>query len=328
MHVGWLYDPEFLMHQTGVNHPERPQRLQDVVEFLQTQPVWNQLTSIAFEPAPMDALTAVHDVGYLKRLQASCEMGSRYFDESQTPICPSTFTSARLGAGAVIAACDAVMDRHVDRAFCAVRPPGHHAERDHSMGFCFINHAAVAAQHLIDHHGLSRVAIIDFDIHHGNGTQHIFEDRSDVFFLSIHQHPTSLYPGTGFIWETGTGPGKGATMNLPVEPGAGDHVYRALMNLRVTPALKKFSPEFVILSSGFDAARDDPLAAGDVTTAGFRYITRQLVDVAEATCRGRLVSILEGGYDPKVLARNVAAHIEVLAEDTPDSGAAGLKAGF
>jgi acetoin utilization deacetylase AcuC-like enzyme len=274
------------------------------------------------------ALEAVHDPAYLARLRESCEAGNRFLDEAQTPVCPDTFHCARLGSGAAIAGCDAVMAGLIDRAFCAVRPPGHHAEHGESMGFCFVNHAAVAAQHLIDQHNLERVAIIDFDIHHGNGTQHIFEDRADVLFISIHQHPSTLYPGTGFIWETGTGPGKGATLNLPVEPGAGDTVYRALMNLRVWPTLKKFQPEFLVLSSGFDAAKDDPLGTGNVTEAGFRYITRKLADAADELCGGRLVSILEGGYDPRALAVNVAAHIDVLAEDAPAYGAAGLKAGF
>ncbi|MEE9212001.1 MAG: histone deacetylase, partial [Phycisphaeraceae bacterium] len=210
---------------------------------------------------------------------------------------------------------DQVSAGHVRNAFCAVRPPGHHAEHDRSMGFCIFNNVAIAAEHLIREHGLERVAIIDFDVHHGNGTQHIFEDRADVLYISIHEHPQHLYPGTGFASETGRGPGEGTTINLPVLPGAGDDVYRRLFRQRVIPALDDFSPQVLLISAGFDACKDDPLAHVELSAEGFGWMTQQLRDAAERHCGGRLISMLEGGYDLRSLAECVAVHVGGLLGD-------------
>jgi acetoin utilization deacetylase AcuC-like enzyme len=212
----------------------------------------------------------------------------------------------------VVRAAGAVMDGQVRNAFCAVRPPGHHAEFDRSMGFCMFNNVAVAAEYLIAERGLKRVAIVDFDVHHGNGTQHIFEDRGDVYFISIHEDPRMLYPGTGFAGERGTGRGEGTTLNLPMPPHAGDAAYREAFDRRVIPELEHFAPQFVLVSAGFDALAGDPLAHIELSYAGIEWISRQLVNVAEHHCDGRLVSVLEGGYDLKLLSECVALHLRVL----------------
>jgi acetoin utilization deacetylase AcuC-like enzyme len=253
----------------------------------------------------------VHDPEYVNRLVHAFESGRRHLDPD-TPINDISCDAALLASGGLWAACEAVLDGQVDRAFCAVRPPGHHAERDHAMGFCLINHVAVAADALIRQRGLKRVAIVDFDVHHGNGTQHIFEERADVLFISIHEDPTHLYPGTGYAHEIGRGPGEGFTLNVPMAPHTGDQEWLAAFDEKIIPKLDAFKPEFLLVSAGFDAARGDPLAHIELSTEGFGEIARRLVAVADRHCRGRIVSTLEGGYDLHSLSRGVNAHLEAL----------------
>jgi acetoin utilization deacetylase AcuC-like enzyme len=206
------------------------------------------------------------------------------------------------------------MAGQVANAFCAVRPPGHHAESHRSMGFCLFNHVAVAAQHLIDRHGIKRVAIVDWDVHHGNGTQQIFEERPDVLYISLHEHPMHLYPGTGHVWEKGKHKGEGFTLNLPLEPGSGDATYRNAVTEIVEPAVDMFRPEFLLISAGFDAARGDPLAHMEVSPQGFQWMTRRMKALAEKHGGGKLVSTLEGGYDLRNLAECVALHTSSLMQ--------------
>jgi acetoin utilization deacetylase AcuC-like enzyme len=223
-----------------------------------------------------------------------------------------------LAAGGAVAAVDAIMDGQVRNVFCAVRPPGHHAERALAMGFCYFNNVAIAAEHLRARYGLRRLAILDWDVHHGNGTQHIFEDDPDLLFCDIHQHPDTLYPGTGFEWEKGAGPGVGATLNIPLMPGSGDADYRWAFDNRIVPAIDAFKPEFLLISAGFDAHRDDPLADIELSTGMFAWMTMQALNLAERHCEGRLVSLLEGGYEPAVLAECIRAHLGALAGVEPD----------
>ena len=226
-------------------------------------------------------------------------------------ICPPSFDIARLAVGGTFEAIDAVMDGRVDAAFCPVRPPGHHAERDQAMGFCLFGNVAAAARYAQDTYGLERVAIVDWDVHHGNGTQHIFQEDPTVFYFSIHQFPH--YPWrSGGIEEIGEGAGRGATLNAPMEAGSGDAEYLRVFDERLLPALAKYEPEFVLVSAGFDAHEDDPLSGVRVTQSGFVEMTRRVMDIAGTHAGGRLVSVLEGGYNLEGLAACVEVHLRAL----------------
>ncbi|HEY8668226.1 MAG TPA: histone deacetylase, partial [Tepidisphaeraceae bacterium] len=209
----------------------------------------------------------------------------------------------------VLRCCDAVMAGEVRRAFAAVRPPGHHAEPDRAMGFCLFGNVAIAARYLQQRHGLGRIGIVDFDVHHGNGTQAAFEDDPSVLFISMHQHPATLWPRSGHDWEIGTGAGRGTILNLPFDPGAGDEEYLMAMEHYVLPALDEFHPEMLLISAGFDAHRDDPLAQIELSDAAYEIMTRELVALAERHCEGKVVSALEGGYNLMALGRGVVRHL-------------------
>ncbi len=315
--TGLVYDKRFLDHVTGPAHPERPHRLLAIIEHLHKTGLWDRLQVLPATPADLKWVRKVHDQAYLDRLQQACLNHEAYIDCPDSAICPASYEVALLAAGGVLAAVDAVRQgppAGVRNAFCAVRPPGHHAEHDQSLGFCLLNNVAIAAEYLIAHHAVERLAIVDFDVHHGNGTQHHFEDRPDVLFITLHEHPTSLYPGTGHAWETGRGPGDGYTINLPMNPGEGDREYRHAFLNTVLPALDRYRPQFLLLSAGFDASEYDPLAHMKVSVEGFAWMTRQLKMVAERHCDGQLVSVLEGGYDLRALADCVAAHIGILLQ--------------
>jgi acetoin utilization deacetylase AcuC-like enzyme len=195
-----------------------------------------------------------------------------------------------------------------------MRPPGHHAEPNRAMGFCLFSNIAIGARYLQQRHGVGKVAIVDFDVHHGNGTQACFERDPTVFFVSLHQHPATCYPGTGFEWEIGMGPGRGFTLNIPFDPGAGDVEYVQAISSRVVPRLDEFDPEVLMISAGFDAHQADPLASINLSEEGFEMITRSLVEVAERHCRGRIVSVLEGGYSLRALGRSVVRHVGAMNE--------------
>ena len=315
MTTALIYDDHFLDHDTGPGHPERPDRLRAITKGLHQAELWDRLDHLSFEPADPALIETTHTPAYINRLRETCIAGEPFIDTPDSAICPRSYEVALLAAGGVLAATEAVMAGEVRNAFCAVRPPGHHAETGRSMGFCLINNAAVAATHLINRHGLERVAVVDFDVHHGNGTQQIFDHRRDVLFISLHEHPAHQYPGSGFETETGTGQGKGYTLNLPMAPGSGDDQYRHAFETAVSPALDRFQPQFLIISAGFDAADGDPLANVRVSTEGFAWITEQLVHTARQHCDGRVVSTLEGGYNLDNLSRGVAAHVGVLLDN-------------
>lgn len=327
--TGLIFDPRFIEHDPGPGHPERPDRLRAIVQRLRHDHVWDRLKPIAFDAASRDLIARLHEPAYIDRVFAACEKGEHYLDTQDVGIAPESAAIAQLAVGGAVAAVDAVMRGRVDNAVALLRPPGHHAERDRAMGFCLFNNIALAADHLVREHGLERVAIIDWDVHHGNGTQHLFEDRGDIMFISIHEHPTCLYPGTGFACETGTPgtPGEGRTLNLPLQPGADDATYRRVITEKVMPALNDYKPQFILISAGFDAAMDDPLAHMELTPQCFAWMTRQLKDAAEFFCHGRLVSMLEGGYDLRCLAESVALHVGVLLEPAGHDGMMGMKAG-
>ncbi len=310
--TGLLWDEQFQTHKTGAGHPERPERLVAIGNALSNAGLVECCRPIAARPATAEELLAVHSREYLDRLAESCASGATQIDSADSAICPASYGIARYAAGGVLAAVDAVMAGELHNAFCAVRPPGHHCERDLSMGFCLLGNVAIAAQHLRDRHGLERIAVVDWDVHHGNGTQHVFESTSAVFFCSLHGHPAYVYPGTGYPEERGTGEGAGATLNLPFYPGAADGDYRRAFDESVLPALDDYKPQFVLISAGFDAHRRDPLAPIDLDTASFGWMTRALTDVAGRHAGGRLVSVLEGGYDLEALGESTALHVQGL----------------
>ncbi|GMU21778.1 MAG: acetoin utilization protein [Phycisphaerae bacterium] len=310
--TGLVWSSRYLEHATGPLHPERPDRLRAIHAALRTRNLLQQLTLIEPRQADLAAIERVHDPDYIRHFREACARGNPHIDTPECPLSPVTFDIARLAVGGVLDAVDAVMAGRVRNAFCPVRPPGHHAEEDQAMGFCYFNNVAIAAEHLRSCHGLNRVAILDWDVHHGNGTQHHFEREADVLVCNIHQHPNTLFPGTGFEWEQGIGPGLGATVNAPMMPGADDEDYRVAFEERLLPALRAFRPEFLLVCVGFDPHRDDPLAQIELSTEMFGWMTVQAMTVAEESCAGRLVSILEGGYDLQASAESALAHVEAL----------------
>ncbi len=309
--TGFVYGDIFLRHDTGPDHPERPARLRAIVDALEKD--WpDGLVRLSPAPAEIAHLTRVHPLRYVQRVENACREGATRLDALDTPISRDSYAAALHATGGVLKAVDAVLEGRIRNAFCAVRPPGHHATADRAMGFCLFNHVAVAAAYLRDVHGLERVAIVDWDVHHGNGTQDIFYDCPRVFYMSLHQHP--LYPGTGTAEETGAGEGEGTTLNLPLPEGAGDDAFLALFRERVIPALETFAPDFILISAGFDAHEADPLGGTNVTGEGFARMTRKIKHAADTLCDGRIVSVLEGGYNLSALADAVRTHIEVLLE--------------
>ena len=303
-----VYREEMLAHETGEGHPERPARLTAILDALKAAGL--QPPRLDIQPASIDDLLRVHSKRHVVSVQKVCEQGRTYPDPD-TPMGPRSWEAALLAAGGGICACKAVLDGSVDNVFCIVRPPGHHAERDWAMGFCLFNNVAIAARWLRDVAQLKRVAILDWDVHHGNGTQHAFYNDETVYYASLHQYPH--YPGTGSAETIGTGKGRGYTINLPMAAGAGDREYLAAFRDRIVPALDEFRPEFILISAGFDAHDDDPLSGTILTTSAFRTMTEILKASAEKHCKGRIVSMLEGGYDIHALAESVEEHVAALA---------------
>ncbi len=329
--VGFCSSPRFVEHDTGPTHPERPDRIRAVHKAVRDAGLVRSPTPfpefglemefqasglpplVELEPvaATDEQLLTVHPPAHLARVRHVSGLGG-VLDQGDTPTERRSEATARLSAGAAITAADAVMAGTVRRAFAAGRPPGHHAEPDRAMGFCLFSNVAVAARHLQRQRGVGPVAIVDFDVHHGNGTQAVFEADPSVLFISLHQHPATCYPGTGYAHETGVGEGRGTTLNLPVQPGADDDDYRALIDGTVVPQLEAFRPDVLLLSAGFDAHIDDPLAQVCLSDDGFEQVTARLVAAADRLCGGRVVSVLEGGYHLRALGRSVVRHLVAL----------------
>jgi acetoin utilization deacetylase AcuC-like enzyme len=307
--TGFLYDPLYLDHATGYSHPETPDRLAAIVSRLALEGMLETLLPVPATPADLAWIERTHSTAHVERVRAMCEEAP-FRADLDTPVSKRSFEVAVAAVGGVREACAGVLDGALHNAFCAVRPPGHHAERERAMGFCLFNNVAVAATWLREARGLDRVLIVDWDVHHGNGTQHIFYEDPNVFFFSIHQSP--LYPGSGAAAERGAGAGEGSTLNVPMPPGSTDEQYRRVFEEQLLPAAAAFAPDFVLLSAGFDAHRNDPLANIALTECGFGYLTTLVRDIAETHCDGRLVSVLEGGYDLDALAGSVAAHVRAL----------------
>jgi len=310
--TGFIYHPAYLEHDMGAGHPESPSRLRAIVEQLRQSGTASHLTSIVPRKAEDEWVTQVHTSQYVAALNRHAPTSGRVSLDPDTAMSPGSLAAAYLAAGGVLAGVDAIMTKQVDHVFCAVRPPGHHAEANRAMGFCLFNNVAIAARYVQQKHRLSRVLIVDWDVHHGNGTQHSFEADASILFFSTHQYPH--YPGTGRATERGTGAGEGFTINVPMEAGDGNEEYRTVFMNVLLPAAETFKPEFVIVSAGFDAHRDDPLANMGLTESGYADLTGIVAGIAKRHAAGRLLSSLEGGYDLTALAGSVDAHVQALLD--------------
>ena len=306
--TGLAYHPDYVNHDTGAGHPERPDRVRRGIRAIQASDCWEKLHHIEPTHAGADQIHYAHAGDYIDHVRRCCEQEINL--DYDTPVVKESFDIARRSAGGVLRAVDAVMAGTVRNAFALVRPPGHHATPSRSMGFCLFNNVAVAARYLQREHGIRKVAIVDWDVHHGNGTQDIFYADPSVFFFSIHQSP--LYPGTGAANQTGSGSAVGTTLNAPVPAGSDIATYVEIFKQTLTPALMKFSPDFILISAGFDAHRLDPLAAINLTAEGFAILTSIVLDIATETAEGRVVSALEGGYSLRGLSESMVAHVEQL----------------
>ncbi|MFN3650957.1 MAG: histone deacetylase [Armatimonadota bacterium] len=308
-----LYDALYLAHDTGRGHPETARRLQTVVDLLRARGLWERLEHLDPKPASREALEAVHDPTYLALLRQRSARGGGTLTPDTT-FSLHSWDAAVLAAGATVDAVDAVLSGRSPSAFALVRPPGHHATREEGMGFCLINHVAVAARHAVRERGLSRVLVVDFDVHHGNGTQDIFYEDPSVLYFSSHQYPA--YPGTGALPETGRGAGEGATLNVPLPEHTGDAGYLRVMQEVLAPAARRFRPELILVSAGYDAHWSNTRYLNSirmgVTVRGFAAWVALLADLARELCDGRLAFTLEGGYDQEALAWSVDATFRVL----------------
>ncbi len=308
--VALFTHPACLGHDTGPYHPECADRLRVVLQALEHP----NFVALLREQAPLatrEQLCLAHPASHVDRILAMQPAeGEVLAIDPDTVVSHGTQAAALRAAGGAVAAVDAVMEGWAGAAFAAVRPPGHHAERDRAMGFCLFNNAAIAARHARTRWGLSRVAVVDFDVHHGNGTQDIFESDPALFYGSSHQHP--CYPGTGSPRDTGIA---NNVVNVPLPPGSGSDAFRAAWDARIIPALEAWQPELLVISAGFDAHRADPLAELRVETEDFAWLTDRLLAVADHHAQGRVVSVLEGGYDLPALAASTAAHVLRLMRD-------------
>ncbi len=310
--TGLLYDDIYLRHDTGPGHPERPQRLTAIMERLEKSGLLDKLVRLKPRKASLDWITTVHRPRYVENVKRSCEAEIGWVDSPDAPASAESYEIALAAAGGVLAAADAVMAGDIRNAFCAVRPPGHHAVPNQAMGFCLFNNVAVAARYLQKKHELSKILIVDWDVHHGNGTQDIFYEDPSVFYFSVHRHP--FYPGSGSESETGSGDGLGFTLNVPLPGGSDDEDYERVFEKIFEPAALKFAPDFVIVSAGFDAHKLDPLGGMDVSGAQFGEMTRVVKRVAQKCCQDRLLAVLEGGYSLEGLAESAEDHVHVLMD--------------
>lgn len=310
--TGFLFDQRYLLHDTGPYHPEMPERLQYIYKGIEEGGLIPKLHMISAVRADLKWVEAVHSADYVRRFEEICLSGQPTLDSPDNRMCRETYETALLAVGGVLRTVDLMMQGDIDNAFCAVRPPGHHAEVSEAMGFCYFNNIAIAARYLQQRWHIPKVGIIDFDVHHGNGTQHIFEKDASVFYYSIHQHPSFAFPGTGREFEKGSVDGYGFTKNTPVLPGQGDEEYRHYIKRDMLPAFEHFKPDTILVSAGFDAHMDDDMSDVKLPTETFSWIMETILHLAEVHSGGRLISILEGGYCLKRLPELARNHVQIL----------------
>jgi acetoin utilization deacetylase AcuC-like enzyme len=304
----------FYRHDTGFDHPERPARLDAAIEGVGRAGLATRIVRDAVSHPDTDRIIQkVHSAEYERDVEDAARSGSRFFHSLDNPISSGSFAAARTAVGTALTAAAALWETNdVSGAFVIARPPGHHAERVQAMGFCFFNTIACVAEWLRERQGMERVFIFDFDVHHGNGTQHLFEARDDVYYASTHRFP--FYPGTGAAEEMGEGAGRGFTKNIPLRAGEGDAALLRATEDEIVRIIDDYQPQAILLSSGFDAHRRDPLGGMNVTEGGYGELTRRMAECADRWCGGKLFSLLEGGYDLEGLAASVAHHLEAMNE--------------
>ena len=322
--TGFVWHELYMWHNTGnyagvmptgltvqpYEHAENPETKRRFKNLMDVAGLTDQLIEVSPRPATEQEILMLHEPDYLERVKELDKTGG---DAGVfTPMGVGSYDIALLSVGGVIELVDAVLDGRVDNGYALVRPPGHHALPGMGMGFCIFCNGAIAGLHALERRGLERIAYVDWDVHHGNGTQHLFEERPDVLFISTHQDPRTCYPGTGFAKEQGTGQGTGYTVNVPLPAGTEDEEYLHHFRTMVLPVLEDYQPQFVLVSAGFDAHRDDPLASLNLTERSYRELSHALVQVAEQYAGGRLVSLLEGGYDLRALSTSVREHVSAL----------------
>lgn len=309
MATALVYDPLFLKHDTG-RHPENAGRLQAIIAALESdESLWSSLVKISPRNATDTDITRCHSARLIDHVQSLCEQGAPFVDVD-TRICPESFEVSKRAAGAAVTAVDAVMSGDCDNAFALVRPPGHHATPSQAMGFCLFNNAAIAARHAQERYGAESVLIIDWDVHHGNGTQDIFYEDPTVFYFSTHQYP--YYPGTGESSERGEGKGKDFTLNIPLSAGTSARAHREVFSDGLKAIENAFHPDLIIISAGFDSRRGDPLGALLLEDSDFVEMTKEVNDIAGRYASGRVVAVLEGGYNLQTLGETVRSHVQAL----------------
>ena len=307
----YFFHPVYLKHDTGTGHPERYQRLQVINDILAENNSSLHIKQAEPQKADEETVLLIHDKAYLADIDTKIKTGIHLLDHGDTVVGAHSLSAAFYAAGAAVSAVDALISKEEKKVFCAVRPPGHHAERNKAMGFCLFNNVALAARYAQKAGLAEKVLIVDWDVHHGNGTQHQFENDPTVFYYSIHQYP--FYPGTGNTTETGTGRGKGFTLNHPLPAGSDDQDYIQAFGKDLDLISDKFHADLVLISAGFDAHRDDPLAEMLVSENGFQMMTEAVLHYADKYAGGKIISLLEGGYNLKALANSVLTHVRCLA---------------
>ncbi len=310
--TAYLFDERFTKHDTGMGHPERSDRVLTIHEKVLNSGFYHKLVKVRPRKATKANISLIHAPHYPVRVKYQIDHNIHYLDAMDTPVGKFSYDTALLAAGSCLAMADAVMKGRAECGFCNIRPPGHHAEKESAGGFCIFNNVAITAEYLLVNYPVKRVAILDWDAHHGNGTQHAFEEDNSVFFISFHQYPH--YPGTGSVRERGTGSGKGSTLNIPMGSGSGDMDYLRQFKTKVLPSLDAFQPDIILVSAGFDAHQDDPLSGLNLSTKVYYTFTMLLGEIAKKHAASRIIAILEGGYNLEALSDSAVMVIRALFE--------------
>ena len=309
--TAFLYDERFLEHETGPGFVENGRRLTATMEHMVRQPWFDDLLQVSARTAERSWLESIHDSNFIDATKNMCEAGARNLNDPDVRVCRKSYEVALLAAGGALQVADSVMRGESQNGFALLRPPGHHAEAGRAMGFCLFNNVAIAARYVQKRYDVEKVLILDWDVHHGNGTQHSFEQDPSVFFVSLHQYP--LYPGTGSYSETGVGAGANSTLNCPMPPGSGNEHYIDAFVEKILPAANAFKPDVVLISAGFDAHASDPLAQINLSSEFYGWMSARMMEIADKHAGGRIISMLEGGYNLDALPLCVAVHLRELA---------------